>query len=72
MMNPVEIRVDPDTHSAELTLPEGSCPICSGEMSVRASAAGAFAVCVHCKYVAKTALKAGEGTMEVSFLAAEA
>jgi hypothetical protein len=51
---------------AEFVLPEG-CMLCGGEVTVRASPAGAHSYCPHCHWLSKPHMRMRENGVELSF-----
>ncbi|MFP2960699.1 hypothetical protein ACLEPN_23480 [Myxococcus sp. 1LA] len=51
---------------AEFVLPDG-CVLCGGEVTVRASQAGAHSYCPHCHWLSKPSMRVRDNSVELSF-----
>ncbi len=62
----------PETHNgerfAEFTLPEG-CLLCGGEVTIRATPAGANSYCPKCHWLSKPRMKVKGNGLELSYSA---
>jgi hypothetical protein len=64
----------PETETAttkELVLPEG-CLVCGGDLPVRVTASGAYAVCKACGWFSRPVVVVKQGGLEVHYRTAQA